>query len=124
MTEPSRERMEIMALARGPKGEQGTRGPRGPVRTVAYLFILCFLLIVVVLVYVAHEQQAIVAAQKAIAQESRTNNQQRCASIAQIAAIPVPQPVAGNPSRMWESRYEAIQVARGRQLGCRIGGRP
>lgn len=84
--------------------------PPGQRRAVIYLFTLNLLFVGLCFWGLIHYVQV--------------NDQQRCASIAQIAAIPVPKPVAGNPSRMWESRYEAIQEARGRQLGCRIGGRP
>lgn len=47
-----------------------------------------------------------------------SNNQQRCTSLQAEAAIPLPQPIAGNPSRIWEAQFEAIQAARARQLGC------
>ena len=46
------------------------------------------------------------------------NNQTRCASVEADATIPLPHPVAGNPSREWEAAFEAIQRARAKQLGC------
>lgn len=46
----------------------------------------------------------------------REDGQQRCGAVEAGATIPLPPP--GNPSRAWEARFEAIQQARARQLGC------
>lgn len=47
-----------------------------------------------------------------------SNSQQRCSSLLADASIPLPHPIAGNPSREWESAFEKNAAARARQLGC------
>lgn len=47
------------------------------------------------------------------------NDQQRCSSLLADASIPLPHPIAGNPSREWEAAFEANAALRARQLGCR-----
>ena len=100
--------------APGPKGDQGEQGeegrpgtrlPRGQARAVVYLFVLNMLFVAACFTGLIHYVHA--------------GDQERCTTINEVTSIPVPQPVAGNPSRMWESRFEAIEKARGRQLGCR-----
>lgn len=99
----------LPAGPKGDKGKQGERGerglPRGQARAVVYLFLLNTVFLVAGFFWLAHIEHV--------------NDQQRCTSIEQATRIPVPHPVAGNPSREWEAQYEAIQAARGRQLGCR-----
>lgn len=48
----------------------------------------------------------------------RANNQQRCSSLTQTADIPLPHPIAGNPSREWEAAFEKIERQRAQRLGC------
>lgn len=78
--------------------------PKGWARSAAILAALFVAVTVVNLVFTA--------------QMIRSNNQVRCASIQAEASIPLPQPVAGNPSRVWEAQFEALMAARARQLGC------
>ena len=107
------ERDERLA-SRGPQGEQGETGKQGergaaglskPVRrALVFLFVLCVLMAGSNILWTAYVVRA--------------GNQARCASILADAHIPLPEPVAGNPSREWEAAFEAIQEARARQLGC------
>lgn len=90
---------------RGERGKTGARLPAGQARAVVYLFLLNLLFVGACfagLVYYVH-----------------ATDQERCTTLEQIVAIPVPTPVAGNPSREFEARFEAIERERGRQLGCR-----
>ena len=120
----------------GPKGDEGKAGPQLPqrqARAVVYLFILGALIGVVCLAGLLHlagevsqQQHAVAQQQQQVAREQReldaqqtANKADRCTTVEEIAAIPVPHPVAGNPSREWESKYEGIEAARGKQLGCK-----
>ena len=100
---------------RGPQGEQGkqglqgNRGERGAAglshsvrRAVVFLFALNVLLAAANILWTAHEVQV--------------NNQARCSTVVADATIPLP--AAGNPARLWESRFEANARHRARQLGC------
>jgi Collagen triple helix repeat (20 copies) len=90
---------------RGAQGEHGVAGLSRPVRrALVFLFVLCVALAAANMLWTAHAVNA--------------DNQQQCASLEAVARIPVPQPVAGNPSRLWDSRYEAIERQRARQLHC------
>lgn len=73
-------------------------------RAVIFLFVLSVLLGVFNLFWTAHEVSA--------------NNGDRCATIVQLASIPIPRPVAGNPSRVFAAHLEAIYRDRARQIGC------
>lgn len=113
---PQERREQFVALAKGDQGErgaqgnQGNRGERGePLspavrRTLIYLFTLMVLLAVANLYWTSHVV--------------RENNQQRCASLEQLAHIPIPRPVAGNPSRKFASDLEMSYRERARQIGC------
>ena len=102
---------------RGPKGDKGERGKQGeqgepstrlPIsqaRAVVYLFILNLIFVGLCFWGLVHYIHA--------------NDQDRCTTLEEVVAIPVPQPVAGNPSREFDARFEAIEAKRGRQLGCR-----
>ena len=100
--------------AQGPRGVQGNQGNRGEKgaaglsvsvrRAVVFLFALNFLLAGAVMLWTVHEVNA--------------DNQARCAIVLADATIPLPHTVAGNPSRLWEAAFEAIQRQRARQLGC------
>jgi hypothetical protein len=46
------------------------------------------------------------------------NHQKYCDSLGQVAHIPVPHPVAGNPSREFAAALEADFRKRDRELGC------
>jgi hypothetical protein len=48
----------------------------------------------------------------------QANNRDRCTTVVQLAHIPIPRPVAGNPSREFAAATEAIYRNRARQLGC------
>ena len=128
---------QVFAMARGPKGDKGETGPRLPAserRAVVTLFTLGACLAAVCILGIAHyarqlhREQQIVAAQQAaierqgrqIAAQQAAVNRIRCTSIALVTTIPVPRPLAGNPSREWEAAYELIQRNRGIQLGCRL----
>ena len=128
---------QVFAMTRGPKGDKGETGPRLPAserRAVVTLFTLGACLAAVCILGIAHyarqlhrEQQIVAAQQRAIERQGRqiaaqqaAENRIRCTSIAQVTTIPVPRPVAGNPSREWEAAYEHIQRNRGIQLGCRL----
>ena len=90
---------------RGAQGEHGVAGLSRPVRrALVFLFVLCVALAGANMLWTAHVVQG--------------NSQQMCSSLEAVARIPVPQPVAGNPSRLWDSRYEAIERTRARQLRC------
>lgn len=99
---------------RGQKGDTGAQGKRGepgmgrrPRRAVVYLFLLNSALIVAGFLWLGHTVTV--------------NAQQRCGSILADARIPLPHPIAGNPSREWEAAFEAIEQHRAAQLGCGNG---
>jgi hypothetical protein len=125
----------MAALTRGEKGDKGSRGDKGdrgergmPAaqrRAIVYLFVVGALVGAACLGGLAYfasrlesQQQAVVREQRELSAATAANNRERCTSLEQVAAIPVPHPVAGNPSREWEARFEAIQGARARQLDC------
>ena len=103
------ERLAFQGL-RGPRGEQGNQGNRGepgvpglsrPVRrALVVVFVLNLGLAGANLLWTEHEVMG--------------NSQQRCSSVLADATIPLP----GGPSRAWAARFEAVQRARARQLGC------
>jgi hypothetical protein len=107
------ERDERLAF-QGPQGEQGSRGEKGergsaglsrPVRrAILFLFVLNLLFAFANFAWTAYSVNA--------------NNQARCATILAQVSIPVPRPVAGNPSREFEAQTEAIERRRARELGC------
>ena len=96
----------------GEHGDQGERGATGAAGSIpprirgafAFLFVLMFALAAVNLLWSWHLATG--------------QNTDECALIQKIAAISVPQPAAGNPSREFAARVEAAFRARGRQLGC------
>ncbi len=89
----------------GNRGEQGLAGLSAPVRrALVFLFALSVALAAANLWWTAHVVQA--------------GDQMRCSSILADATIPLPHPVAGNPSREWEAAFEAVARERARQLGC------
>lgn len=79
---------------------RGTMLTRHTLRSVAILALLGLLVTGANLLFTAHLV--------------REDNQQRCGSITANATIPLPP----GPSRAWAARFEAIQRARARQLGC------
>lgn len=96
----------------GDRGNQGNRGEKGPAglsvpvrRALVYMFVFNLLIGFGGILFTAHAVNA--------------NNGATCASIEADARIPVPQPVAHNPSREWEAQFEAIERQRERQLGCK-----
>ena len=109
---PSGEGERLVARGqKGDKGDQGDAGQRGQAglsravrRTLVFLFVLNVVLAAANLLWTEHVVM--------------TGNQQRCASIVADATIPLPHPIAGNPSREWEAAFEAIQRHRAHQLGC------
>jgi hypothetical protein len=113
LTGEDRERLAVPG-PRGPQGNQGNQGNRGehgvpglsrPVRqALVYMFALAILLVAANFLWTGLAINA--------------NNQQRCSSLVADASIPVPQPVKGNPSRLWEARFEAIARHRAEQLHC------
>ena len=81
---------------------RGTMLTRHALRSVAALLLLGLLVTAANLLFTAH-----------LVQE---DNRQRCGSITANATIPLPP----GPSRAWAARFEAIQQARARQLGCPV----
>ena len=79
---------------------RGTVLARRTLRSVAVLVLLGLLVTGANLLWTAHVVNA--------------DNQQRCTSVLADATIPLP----GGPSRAWAARFEAVQRARARQLGC------
>lgn len=121
----------------GDKGDRGKPGPALPVkmrRAIIFLFVLPLLISVVALAGLFHyagklsgEQEAVQRQQAAISRTQReitaatvTGNAERCASLAQIAAIPIPVPTPGNPSRIAWARFETVERHRGSELGCKM----
>jgi hypothetical protein len=99
---------------RGEKGERGEQGAQGKAstrlplpqaRAIIFLLLLNLLLIGAGFFGLIHYVRA--------------GNSDRCTSLEQVVAIPVPRPVAGNPSREFDARFEAIEQRRARELGCR-----
>ena len=81
---------------------RGTMITRRALRSVAILVLLGLLVTGANLLFTAHLV--------------REDNQQRCSTVVADATIPLPS----GPSRAWEARFEAIQAARARQLGCGV----
>ena len=77
---------------------------RSATYSVVVLVVTGFLITAANLLFTAHAIQA--------------NNRDRCASIVRLAHIPIPRPVAGNPSREFAAALETIYRQRARQLGC------
>lgn len=109
---------------RGPKGETGARGVRGlPTGLLSSFVILAVIILGLVFCgYYVLQRDAnrIAATERAIARAAQTDKQQRCVSIAQIVAIPVPVPTVDNPSRETWAKFSLIQRHRGKQLGCKL----
>jgi hypothetical protein len=96
---------------------------------VAYLFGVTMLLVAAalfVLFHYVHEvarvAQTAERAQMVADRAATAAGASRCADLVKLAAIPVPQPAAGNPSREFAAHLEAIWRARARALGCTTGG--
>jgi hypothetical protein len=83
-------------------------------QAVLVLFSLVLCLTVAGGVWLWHQQQAINRVQM-IASANR------CADLGKLASIPVPVPIAGNPSREFAAAEETIWRQRAHQLGCKIG---
>ncbi len=81
---------------------RGTVLTRKVLRSVGFLVVLALLVTGANLLWTAHLV--------------REDNQQKCASVVADATIPLP----AGPSRTWDARFEAIQKARARQLGCEV----
>ncbi len=79
---------------------RGTVLTRKALRSVATLVLLALLVTAANLLWTWHVVNA--------------GDQQRCGSVLADATIPLPQ----GPARAWAARFEAIQQARARQLGC------
>lgn len=90
---------------KGDKGEPSSRLPIGQARAVVYLFLLNLVFVGLCFWGLVHSEQS--------------SARDRCTTLNQVVAIPVPTPVAGNPSREFDARFEAIERERGRQLGCK-----
>ena len=80
---------------------RGTVLTRHALRSVAVLVLLGLLVTAANLLWTAHLV--------------REDNQQRCGSVLANATIPL---AGAGPARLWESRFEAIQRERARQLRC------
>jgi hypothetical protein len=93
---------------KGAKGDRGERGmPAGQRRAIVYLFVLPVVFIAVGFFWLARIQY--------------DNDHERCGSITQIVAIPIPVPTQGNPSREAWARFEQVERQRGTQLHCPMG---
>ena len=99
----------------GPRGQQGIQGIQGDRgehgaaglsrsirRALVYLFVFNVVLAAANILWTAHVVQS--------------GNQARCSTVVADATIPLP--AAGNPARLWESRFEVNARQRARQLGC------
>jgi hypothetical protein len=122
--------------AKGDKGDQGKQGekgmPQGQRRAIVYFYVVSLVIAAIALGGLVHyggklsgeqhtvarAQQEIVRNQREIAAEQVANARERCGSIAQTVGIPIPVPLAGNPSRQAWAAFEGIERARGKQLGC------
>ena len=113
---------------RGEKGDKGDAGLSAQVRrAIVFLFVLAVMLAAIGLIAVVREQGTLAAQQKALAvqqkeltRQARAGDRQRCASIALIVDIPIPVPLAGNPSRQAWAAFEGVERMRGRELGCAL----
>jgi hypothetical protein len=95
---------------------------------VVYLFGVTMLLVVAalfVLFHYVHEvaraEQTAERAQMTAGRAAAAAGASRCTDLQKLAAVPVPTPVAGNPSREFANQIETIWRARAHQLGCTIG---
>jgi uncharacterized protein HemX len=81
----------------------------------SYLVLMAIVLALTVAggVWLWHQQHAINEVQQA-------TSVSKCADLSRLAAIPIPTPVAGNPSRQFAAAEETIWRDRARQLGCPI----
>ena len=134
----------IVALGRGDKGDKGDAGekgapgprlPRAQRQAIVWMFLanLAFIGVLTVGLFhytgkltdqqhvVAHQQHALARQQRELDEATAANSRQRCASVLAEAHIPLPHPIVGNPSRIWEAQFEALQATRARDLGCRLG---
>jgi hypothetical protein len=99
------------------RGEHGEHEPLTPAlrQALFWLFIATFTLIGLGFYGLYRVQKA---NEEQVARVALVNSRQRCSAIAEAAAIPVPVPTAGNPSRVWVARFSLIERHRGEQLGC------
>lgn len=113
---PQESRQQIVGLAKGDKGErgeqgrQGEQGKRGQSLNRATRRALGFLLTVSLLIGAINLYWTSYVV--------RGNNQEKCATVQQLAHIPIPRPIAGNPSREFAAATERVYRARARELGC------
>jgi hypothetical protein len=84
---------------------RGTVLTRSALRSIAILVLLGLLVTAANLLWTAHVVNA--------------DNQQRCGALIAVTKLPVPHPIAGNPSREWAAAFEAINAQRARELGCK-----
>jgi hypothetical protein len=94
---------------------------------VLYLFGVTTLLVVAalfVLFHYVHEvakvAQTAEHAQMVADRLDAAGHASRCTDLQKLAGIPVPQPVAGNPSREFANSVEKVWRARAHQLGCKV----
>jgi hypothetical protein len=92
---------------------------------VVYLFGVTMLLVAAALFALFHYVHEVARAERTAEHAQMVASRadtaagvSRCADLQKLAAIPVPQPVAGNPSREFANQLETIWRARARQLGC------
>jgi hypothetical protein len=134
-------------LARGPQGAQGQAGqagvqgrpgtglPRSQRVAITWMFAVCMIFVGVLFLGLFHyarelagQQHVVAAQQQSIDRQQRelnkavtANLRQRCTSVLQDATIPITHPIANNPSREWEARFEQIDRQRAAQLHCNGG---
>jgi hypothetical protein len=95
---------------------------------VVYLFGVTTLLVVAALFVLFHYVHEVAKVAHAAEHAQMTADRaaaaagvSRCGDLQKLAAIPVPTPVAGNPSREFAAAEETIWRGRAHQLGCKIG---
>lgn len=127
----------------GQTGVQGVPGrslPRAQRQAITWMFAFCILLVIACFGGLFHYARALAAQQHVVAAQQQALNRQqralgrqqqeldastaanirqRCVSLEQDVSIPITHPIAGNPSREWEARFEAIDRQRAAQLRCK-----
>lgn len=98
----------------GPPGRQGERGPRGdPVPRAMVRAFIFFTLLNLGLIFVGF---------LGLAHYVNANSRARCDSLLAQISIPIPTPVAGHESRLYEEAVRKVNISRARHLGCHLKG--
>lgn len=124
----------------GAQGAPGRSLPRAQRQAITWMFAFCVLLVVACFLGLFHYARALAGQQHVVAAQEKVldgqqralhrqqqeldastaaNARQRCTSLEQDVSIPITHPIAGNPSREWEARFEAIDRERVIELRCK-----